>query len=471
MTNVASRVRGGLKAFAARNLLLQALRMVSTVVLARLLFPEDFAAFGAVAALISFAQFGVDLGVGAALVQGEQEPDETTLRAAFTMQQLMAWAIVVVAWFGAEPLIAATDLPSEATWMLRVYACTTPIFAARLVPTVHMLRDLRYRAVVLPEVLETVSGYLTQIALALLGFGAWALILGAVVRSMFGTAGIYYLHPWRPRTTTALGRLRTQLRFGLPYQLNVSIQNLRGFIPSWLLVLIAGAEEAGTVLWSLGLTGILWQIAEIADRLLFPAVARLKQDKEALSRLIVSVYVAALVIPGLGAALAPTILVPVIRFVFSDRWVPAAPVLELLLWSTPAMILAHLIGSMLNALGRPRSRLALSGLATGMEVAVTLALAPILGGIGYALARMATSAVESVMSVAALGRSFDIVGSALLRIVSLVAVTAVAVLVAPSTGSAIALGILVSVVWGIGVTRGELLQFYTHVLGTRNEEQ
>ena len=114
--------------------MLNGLRVASAVVLARFLVPADYAAFGAIVTFISFAQFVADLGLGGATIQQDAEPTERETAAIFTVQQAMAWLLVVLVWVAAPWWAVRLGLPRETVWMLRVYALTLPMATARIVP-------------------------------------------------------------------------------------------------------------------------------------------------------------------------------------------------------------------------------------------------------------------------------------------------------------------------------------------------
>ena len=131
MTDIASSIRTGARAFTVRLLVLNGLRLASSVVLARFLVPADYAAFGAIAACISFMQFAADLGLAGAAIQQEAEPTESDLAVVFSAQQAVAWLLVLVTWVAAPWLTVRLGLSAETAWMLRIYVLVVPITAAR----------------------------------------------------------------------------------------------------------------------------------------------------------------------------------------------------------------------------------------------------------------------------------------------------------------------------------------------------
>ncbi len=399
MTNIASSVRTGARLFTVRLFVLNGLRIISAVVLARFLVPADYAAFGAIATFIAFLQFAVDLGLAGAVIQQEADPTEAELASIFSLQQAIAWLIVIVTWGTAPFLTSQLGLSPNTAWMLRAYALILPITAARITPSVRINRDLAYRKIAWVEVADAVVMYAVQLSLAVVGARAWALILSGVTRSATSSLLLSWKAPWRPRLRFDLGVVKKSLAFAIPYQLNAASAAARGFIPAWILLAMTTPSESGLVMWSLGITGIVWQFAFLADRVMFPAFSRLVNEPAAATRAATTLlFAGALGTLAVAAVIGP-VLPAVVPFIFGARWTGAVQILQLLLWAAAGLVTSYLTASILNGMGMPRARLGTVALGGTLELAGTLWLVPQIGVMGYPIAVGAAGISEAILAL------------------------------------------------------------------------
>ena len=73
---VRTRAVSGVKALTARTLVSVLLRAVSSLTLARLLFPRDYGVFAIAAYITGLGMFLCDVGLGGALVRQSQKPSQ-----------------------------------------------------------------------------------------------------------------------------------------------------------------------------------------------------------------------------------------------------------------------------------------------------------------------------------------------------------------------------------------------------------
>ena len=151
-TEVRRRATAGALLIAVRTAITQIIALAGNIVLARLLVPDDFGAVAFGATLVTVATFFSDGGMGVALIRRRDDPKPDDLRALLgfqlaTSSALAAVAVVVGAFFGLVGLVTG------------VMALSLPFVAARAPSTIVLERSLRYRPIVLAELVETVVYY------------------------------------------------------------------------------------------------------------------------------------------------------------------------------------------------------------------------------------------------------------------------------------------------------------------------
>jgi PST family polysaccharide transporter len=150
----------------------------TTIVLARLLSPADF---GIAAAAVFFGELAGRLssgGLGVALVRIKDLRDDH-ISSVFVINVVMS-AVGSLALVAAAPAIGRFYGAPEVGWLLPVVTLNFILGALSLVQQALLARDLRYKEMATISSLDVLVGALTAVALAVLGFGYWSLVLGNV---------------------------------------------------------------------------------------------------------------------------------------------------------------------------------------------------------------------------------------------------------------------------------------------------
>jgi lipopolysaccharide exporter len=118
------------------------LTFVATVVLARLLAPEDFGVVAVALVFLTFAESAADLGIAQALVYFP--PERRRSDAALALCLLSSLALVVAGVLAA-PLVADFFNRPDVAPMFRVLSLSLLLIALRQIPDALLRRELRFR--------------------------------------------------------------------------------------------------------------------------------------------------------------------------------------------------------------------------------------------------------------------------------------------------------------------------------------
>jgi O-antigen/teichoic acid export membrane protein len=170
-------IRGGFWVFSLR-ILDRAFQFIRTIILARLLAPEDFGLMGiallAMSALESFSQ----TGVLQALIQ-KNENVENYLDTAWTIQVIRGTAIALILFFGA-PLVGTFFGEPNAIPLTRALALSELFKGLTHIGVVYFQKDLEFKKQFAYQISGTITDLLISIPVALLLRNPWALIIGSV---------------------------------------------------------------------------------------------------------------------------------------------------------------------------------------------------------------------------------------------------------------------------------------------------
>lgn len=349
------RARLGFVMLVARGATIQLAHLGGTVVLARLLRPEDFGIFAIVQFVVAFFAFFGEAGLGAALIQQRTFPSRRQLSTVFNLQFLLSLAVIALVFVSADALrVVWHDMPAAAAWLLRAMSVSLLLLGMRVIPSILMERELRFGRLSVIEVVQTLTYYAVGIWMAAAGMGVWSLVAAVLAHGITGVAGCFLARPWRPQLVLDLREIRPVVRFGIAYQ----VKNLAGLVNAAVVPAYAGAtlgtRSLGFIEWAQGTAFFPLKLVEVMSRVTFPLFSRIHEEKElfaaTLERAVLLCSIGTFFMCGLFFGIGPSI----VHVIFSDQWMPALTLLYVYAGAISIGFLSPLIASTLDAMGRPR---------------------------------------------------------------------------------------------------------------------
>lgn len=240
----------------AIQLFQRSLGLISTLILARLLVPEDFGIVAMVAIALQFFETLADAGNKHYIIQKTEVTDQD-LNTAWTMNLAIKIAMAIVIIFAA-PLISEYLGAPELTMALRIAALAMPLGALSNPILMLMARELNYQPVFVLSVWQKAISFIVVVVFALIHPSYWAIIAGNLVAAIVMAIGSYFIHAYRPALT--LQKIGAQWHFSKW----LILRGVVGFTRSQIDILIVSK------LFGTGQLGGYHLIRELAT---FPAIS------------------------------------------------------------------------------------------------------------------------------------------------------------------------------------------------------
>jgi len=190
-----------------------ALQIVGAIILARLLTPSDFGLVAIVTVLTSFVPLLIDFGLGDATTQRSKiNPGQISSLFWITSGVGTAVAVAVAA---CSPLIAAVYREPR---LEPIALCSAITFVLWGVSNQHLAllrRTMQFGLIARIQLMGTLVGNLTGIALALGGCGYWALVVRPIANALWVAVGAWRGCPWRPGVPVIDADVKSMTGFGL----------------------------------------------------------------------------------------------------------------------------------------------------------------------------------------------------------------------------------------------------------------
>lgn len=322
------------------------------VLLARILPPQDFGVVALAYVVIGFAAVLSELGLAPAVVQ-RRDLTERHLRVSFTTA-VAAGIAMAVALYVLAPLIGVLTRTPELPRLLRALALLFVAGGLGATSRGLLQRALDFRRLFLLEVASYSVGYaFVAVILALQGFGAWSLVVGALAQNFLASVLALHLARHSRRPLFATRELRDLLGFGAGMSLlqlvNYTARSGDNFVVGrWLGPLSLGLYSRAYSLMALPLN----YGGTVISSVLFPAFSEINSDRERMKRAyLMSVQLTALLAAPVMAGMI--VAAPhMVMGLYGPRWTGAVLPLQILCAAGLFRTVYHLAGSVAQASGQ-----------------------------------------------------------------------------------------------------------------------
>jgi PST family polysaccharide transporter len=328
------------------------LSLVTTLILAKLLIPQEFGIISIASMTIEVIKLIKDMGLSEAIVYQKRE-DPIALDTANTILVGFNAILFVVASIAA-PFVARFYNQPIVTPVLIVMATSLIWDSLRAVPRALIRKNVEFRRLVMPELLPVVVSTATSIVMAFAGFGVWSLVVKTVLHSLLGAWLLRNTSSYTPRFRYDRNAARELFSYGQVIAtttvLLVLLYNVDRFFVSKLAGLAAlGAYELAMRIAEMPVKNFSFLVGSV----MFPVFSKLDSTRGALRQTFLKTlrYTGFVSIPaGIGLALYGPAL---INIIYGPRWQAMVDPLRILCLYALFRSLSSIVLDALKATGNP----------------------------------------------------------------------------------------------------------------------
>jgi PST family polysaccharide transporter len=380
--------------------LVRPLNIVVTIILARLLTPEDFGLVALAMLLVASSNLFAGLGMGPAVIHTQGDRDKAAFQA--FLVTLLSSTLLFLLVFVNAPWLAQFLGDAAVTPILRWLSFMIILMGINVVPNALLAKDLRFERIASATLISEILYLGLALALAFSGLGVWSLIYARIASTLLLVAMTwYFVSGWawlrpQPWDRTLMSEM---LRFGLHNTASGLVSYLHTYWDDWLVGRRFGAASLGFYNKAYELSNrTLTMFSGVIISVFFPYYVKLKGDKAALSRTYLKSFRVLLLIMApiaLGILVTSSELVTVL---FGAKWLPMIPLLQIY----SIMVLTRPISTntspLFMAMGRPDFNTRAGLLLLAIMVSLALLLLP-MGTAGVAVAVVVAHIVGMIYNV------------------------------------------------------------------------
>lgn len=306
----------------------QSVSLLVSIILARLLSPEEYGTIALVTVFTSILQVFVDSGLGTALIQ-KKDADDLDFSSVFFFN----FAVCLVLYIGIflmAPLIARFYNDEELISVIRALSLTVVVSGILGIQQSYVSRNLLFKRFFFSTIGGTIASAVIGVAMAYMGYGVWALVAQQLSNVVVGTIILWVTVKWRPKLMFSWQRLKGLLSFGWKLLasalLDTVYMNLRNLI---IGKMYSSADLAYYNQGDKFPKVIVTNINTSIDSVLLPTMSNVQEDharvKSMTRRSIkTSTYIMAPMMMGLAFCAEP-----IVRLVLTEKWLPCVPYLQI----------------------------------------------------------------------------------------------------------------------------------------------
>ncbi len=306
----------------------QGVSFIVSLVLARMLLPEEYGIVALVLVFINLANVFVTNGLGETLIQKPNAKQRDFSTMFFCSLALSIFLYILL--FCSAPIIAKFYDNEQLVLILRVLGLQVPLSSINTIQQAYVSKHMMFRKFFYSTIGGTLISGIIGIALAYNGAGIWALVVQYMTNTVINTVILFITVKWYPTLEFDKDSAKTLFSFGWKLvlaqflnQVYVELKNLfvgKIYTPADLASYNKG-EQFPSV--------IVMNINSAISSVLFPAMSIANQEKGKLKELtrqsiMVSSYVVFPIVTGLMI-----VAEPMIRLLLTDRWISCVPFLQI----------------------------------------------------------------------------------------------------------------------------------------------
>lgn len=178
----------------------QGIQLVISILLARILMPEDYGILALVMVFVNVLTVFVETGLGSAIVQ-KKKIEEKEINQLFSINFLVA-LVLYFAIFMLSPWIASIYSNYDRVLLIsviRTYSLVLPMGALTSIQSSLLYREFEFRRLFFVSISTVFVSGIVGIAMALGGFGVWALVFQQIASKFILAIILLFVLEWKPR--------------------------------------------------------------------------------------------------------------------------------------------------------------------------------------------------------------------------------------------------------------------------------
>lgn len=307
----------------------QGISFLVTIVLARVLLPQEFGLIGMITIFSTIGTSLMDSGMTASLIR-EADPDQDDYSTVFFINLLVSCLVYLIL-FTSAPLIATFFNQPLLIDIIRVYFISLVIRAFSMVQSTRLTRQMDFKTQMTITIPSLIIGGVVGIVMAYNGYGVWSLVWMYLIQTLLETVQLWIRTAWMPSFVFNSAKFKHHFNFGYKLTISALVNTVSNNIYNVVIGKYFSAAQLGFYTMANNLKQVpVSNLSSVLNQVTYPLFAsiqdnsvKLKSVYQRLMRQVIFWIAPILTIAGVLAE-------PLFRFVLTEKWLPAVPYFQIL---------------------------------------------------------------------------------------------------------------------------------------------
>lgn len=343
-------ITGAAWSFTGR-LLQQGTQFIIGIILARLLLPEEYGLVAMALVFIMVLYVFVDSGFSSAIVQ-RKDLTNSDLSTVFFLNLGVSIIVFIILYFTAG-LIANFYSEPQLMDIVRVLSLMVILYALTIVQNSLIKRDVNFKLKTRIELVSQILSGIIAIIMAYRGFGVWALIWKTLLNQVFVNIQLWVANKWFPAMIFSKSSYKELFSFSSKLLISGIIDRVYNQMHRLVVGKFFPAAELGYYTRAEQFKNLpSHAVSNSLMSFLLPVFSKMQDEPERLKnaakrvlKIVMFFNINAMILMGIIAE-------PMIDVLLGNKWIPAVPYLQLLVFVGLFYPMHAINVQILTALGR-----------------------------------------------------------------------------------------------------------------------
>ncbi|GGF51607.1 lipopolysaccharide biosynthesis protein [Echinicola rosea] len=339
----------------------QSFSFIIKLVLAKLLFPEDFGLIGMAVVFTGFVQVLNDLGIASALVQKKEEDlKDSHFHTAFWTGLAWGGMLYLLMCLLVAPLASSfyqEPLLQDLIPVLSLGILSSPI---NLVHKAQLTKAMNFKKIAVVENISSFVSGVIAITLAFMGAGVWSLAFNAVASIVVAMPLYFNATKWTPKLMWEQAAFKDVFGFGL-YTTGTSIVNyLIGNFDYLMIGKLLDSQLLGVYTFAFVLTDTFRsKLMSVINKVMYPVYGKMQSSEKSLKKYYLTTvnYNSIIIFPIMLFMIV--LGEQFILDIFGEKWEESVAPLSILAFAVMIHMMVNSNTSLIRGMGKPRLELTL----------------------------------------------------------------------------------------------------------------
>lgn len=331
-----------------------------SIVLARLLSPDDYGLLGIIAIFTNVCNALVNAGFSSALIRKYDATDDD-YNTVFLVNMVLSIVLYILIYF-CSPLIASFFGRVELIELTRVSTITIIISALALVQQTRLTKSIDFKSQTKITFTSSILSGIIGILMAFLGYGVWALVIQQIASALFRTIFLWANNHWVPALKFSLKSFHELFGFGWKLMVSMLLDSVWKQMYQLVVGKFYNPATLGQYTRAKNFSEMLSiNLTTVVQRVTYPVMSTIQDERTRLTSAYRKLIKTTMYITFIAVFSLASVSEPLLLCLIGEKWIEAAKYLPLICISGCLYPLQAINLNMLQVQGR-------SDLFLGLEV-------------------------------------------------------------------------------------------------------